>query len=114
MKLKKIANSNYVEIIAKGIIIDTTEDALNILGEAYYQGYDKIIINSKHLNPDFFNLRSGLAGEILQKFSNYRMRIAIIGDFNAYKSRSLQDFIRESNRSSLVNFLSSVAEAANK
>lgn len=114
MEFKKIKNTNYVEVIGTGILIHTVDDALDILGNAYYGGFDKIIIAKKHFTPDFFNLKTRLAGEILQKFSTYRMRIAIIGDFDTYKSNSLQAFIRESNQGTLVNFLNSVEEAVQR
>ena len=39
-----------------------------------------------------------MAGEILQKFSNYRVRLAIVGDFTPYSSKSIKDFIYESNK----------------
>ena len=52
-----------------------------------------------------------LAGEILQKFSNYRIRLVIVGDWSKYTSRSLKAFICESNRGKTVNFSSSPTEA---
>ena len=48
---------------------------------------------------------------MLQKFSNYRTRFAIIGDFTNVQSRSLQDFIRESNDGRTVCFVGSLEEA---
>jgi len=52
-----------------------------------------------------------LAGEILQKFSNYRMKLSVIGDFSGFMSRSLQDLIRESNRTGIITFVGSPEEA---
>jgi len=66
------------------------------------------------LHRDFFDLKTGLAGEILQKFSNYRVKLAIVGDFEEVKSKSLRDFIRESNRGRTVNFVNSVEEAVER
>ena len=59
----------------------------------------------KNLHPDFFRLHTGLAGEILQKFSTYGFKLAIVGDFSKYKSISLQDFIHESNQGNRVFFV---------
>ena len=55
-----------------------------------------------------------MAGEILQKFSNYRMRLVIVGDFSALESKSLRDFIYESNKGKLVGFVSTAEEALHK
>ncbi len=106
-----IKGRNVAEIISDDVIIKTVEDGLDLMGNMYYQGFDKIILQEKHLAPDFFNLKSGMAGEILQKFSNYRIQLSIVGDFEQYTSKSLQDFIRESNKGKLINFVASKALA---
>jgi hypothetical protein len=81
------------------------------MANAQYLGADTLILFEHQLCPEFFDLRSGMAGEILQKFSNYRMKLAIIGDFKKYPSKSLRDFIFESNKGGKILFLSSVEEA---
>jgi hypothetical protein len=63
------------------------------------------------LNPDFFDLKTGFAGEILQKFSTYGLKLAIIGNFQRYKSESLKAFIFESNRGGRVQFRNNLDEA---
>ena len=52
-----------------------------------------------------------MAGEILQKFSNYRFPLVLIGDFSEFPSQSLQDFTRESNKGRQVNFVPTLPEA---
>jgi len=37
-----------------------------------------LVLDEKELNPDFFDLKTGFAGEVLQKFVNYRTKLAII------------------------------------
>lgn len=49
--------------------------------------------------------RNRLAGDILQKFSKYNIKLAIVGDFTKYKSKSLHDFIRKSNKENKIFFL---------
>lgn len=102
------------EISAEGFIIEKEEDGLDLLGTVYYQGFDRIIIHEKNLTPAFFDLKNRMAGEVLQKFSNYRLRLAIVGDFSAYTGKSITDFMYESNNGKLINFLGSVEEALNK
>lgn len=57
-----------------------------------------IAINKSLISESFFDLKTRLAGDILQKFINYRVKIAIIGDFSMYTSKSLKDFIYECNK----------------
>ena len=104
-------NIKIAEINSEDLIISNIEDALNVLGDSYYQGYDGIILYEKNITPDFFDLKTKMAGEILQKFSNHRIRLVIIGDWSKYTSRSLEAFIYESNRGKTVNFSSSPTEA---
>lgn len=107
-------NVKIAEVQAKDGLISTTEEALQILVDLYYQDCDKIIIYETDITPDFFDLKTGIAGEILQKFSNYRVQLAIIGDFKKYTAKSIKDFIYESNKGRQVNFLTSLDEALEK
>lgn len=107
----EINETEIAEIISDNVIIKNAEDALDLLGDVYYQGFDKVVIHQKNMTAGFFDLKNKMAGEILQKFSNYRVRLAIVGDFSTFTSKSLNDFIYESNKGKQVNFVSSVEEA---
>ena len=109
----EIENMKIAELTSSGIIIDNIEDGLNLLGDLYYQGFDSVLIYKENITSDFFDLSSGIAGEILQKFSTYRVRLAIIGDFSTYTSKSLTDFMYESNKNRHINFVYSVTDAIN-
>ncbi len=113
-ELRVINETGIIEVISEDIIIQVAQDGLDLLGDAYYQGYDKMILYMKNITPSFLDLKNGLAGEVLQKFSNYKVRLAIVGDFSESDSKSLNDFIRESNKGKLVNFLQSRDEAINR
>jgi hypothetical protein len=79
-----------------------------------HAGSDKLIFHEKNVGSDFFDLNSRLAGEILQKFSNYRVQLALISDHSKFTSKSLQDFIRESNKLGRIFFVKSRDEAIRK
>ena len=113
IKTHQTANLTIAEIIAKNIIIATIEDGTDLVGDLYYQGFDKVVLYEKNITPSFFDLKTRMAGEILQKFSNYKISLTIVGDFSKYKSKSLNDFIFESNKGSTVNFVSSIEEVLN-
>lgn len=85
MKLKK--HGDIVEVLSDELMIRDTSDALDILASVYYNGFDKMILHQKNLAPAFFDLQNGIAGDILQKFSNYRMRLAIVGYFSHVKKK---------------------------
>ena len=102
---QEINNNKIASPAEENFIISCTQDAVDLLGEAGSEDCSRIIIYERNLHPDFFELASGLAGDILQKFSNYRFKLAIVGDFSKYKSKSFQDFIRESNKGNSVCFV---------
>lgn len=106
-----VNDTRIAEITSDSILIHSPEEGLDLLGNIYYQGFDKMIIHERCITPDFFDLKNGIAGELLQKFSNYRMPLAIVGDFTRYESNSIKDFIRESNQRKQVIFVDSVDEA---
>ncbi|GAA4794974.1 DUF4180 domain-containing protein [Olivibacter ginsenosidimutans] len=107
-KTHVINDIKIAEVVSPEIIVRSAEDGLDLLGNLYYQGFDSIAMYERNLIPEFFNLKNGIAGEILQKFSNYRVRLAVIGDFSAYSNKSVQDFIYESNKSGHINFVPSL------
>ncbi len=116
MELRILESDTHsiAEVLSDKIEITCMQDSLDLMGNADYQGARRIIIHEKNLDPAFFKLASGLAGEILQKYSNYRMKLAIIGDFGKYGSKSLNAFIIECNRGSHIYFVPDLESAKKK
>ena len=88
--------------------LGTAQEFLQMLMNA---GTECVVVRQEDIDEKFFDLRSGIAGEMLQKVVNYRLRLAIVGDFSVYESKSLQAFIKESNHANAIAFVSSVEEA---
>ena len=99
------------EVISAQIEVNNVQDALDIMANCAYQEAERIILYEKNIIDSFFDLKTTLAGDILQKFSNYRVRLAIVGDFSKYTSKSLKDFIYESNKARRINFVTTKDEA---
>jgi hypothetical protein len=107
-----LGNSTAVEIISEDVLISTEQDALDLMADIGYQFEStKIILHKKNISELFFELKTGLAGAVLQKFSNYRVRLAIIGEFSNPGSKSLDDFIFESNRTRHIIFVEDIRVA---
>lgn len=92
--------------VEEDIMIDSVSDMLDIIGNAKYQDVNIIVSKKEQYHNDFFDLSSKLAGDILQKISNYNMRLIVTGDFSNITSNSLRDFIYESNYMKRVVFVS--------
>jgi len=87
-------------------------DAIDLIGEAYEQGADLLLLPLERLNENFFALTSGVARAILQKFAQYGIRLAVIGDLSRYcaKNASFRDFVLESSRRNDIWFLATAGE----
>lgn len=111
--LRKDESIVYIE--SDDIIIMDSQSALDFMMTVKYEtGCSKIVLNKKNTNEEFFRLSSGLAGEVLQKFINYHTKLAIIGDFSKYTSKSLHDFLYECNKGNDFFFVETLDQAIEK
>lgn len=110
MTLEKKGNAALV--CGEEILITGGSSAVELLASVRYEtGCSAVILRKEQLVEEFFRLSSGIAGEVLQKFVNYQMRLAIVGDFSHYTSKPLRDFIYESNQGTQVGFWPTVEAA---
>ena len=91
--------------------LTSEQDALDLIGEAMYSGAELILVPVERFEEDFFQLKTGLAGHIIQKFVTYR-RLVILGDISGYvaQSRAFRDFVYEANRGNQVWFMTTLQE----
>jgi hypothetical protein len=85
--------------------VATEQDALDLIGAAY--GADTVAVPVSRLDVRFFTLGNRFAGEVMQKFVQYGVRLAVIGDISAHlaASSALRALVEESNRGRHVWFL---------
>ena len=96
----------YVKNSSADVLISNGQSALDLLSTARYDcGAEKLILDKADIVENFFDLKTLVAGEVLQKFVNYGMPVAIVGDFSVYDSKSLKDFIYECNKGKNVFFV---------
>ena len=114
----KIVKENDIEIAvvsSSDLLITDVQSALDFIATVSFDtGCYRIVLNKSSICGDFFNLKTKLAGDILQKFTNYHVKIAIIGDFSEYTSKSLKDFIYECNKGKDIYFLPDEKQAIKK
>lgn len=102
----KIGGLNAYVLDIEGPPLATSRDASDLVGDAFSTSAELVVVPVERLSPDFLRLSSGLAGDVLQKFVNYGLKFAVLGDVSAAAAASgpLRDFIYESNRGSSVWF----------
>ncbi len=96
---------------ADGPPIAGPQDALDLIGAAYARA-DVVAVPARRFDERFFALRTGVAGEVMQKFVNYRIRLAVVGDISAHvaASTALRDLVHESNRGRHIWFVADLDE----
>ncbi len=89
-----------LELDAAGPLLATEQDAVDLIGETYGTDADIIVVPLARLDPQFLELRSGIAGIFFQKLQNYGKRLVVLGDIatEVAASKSLRDFVYETNR----------------
>jgi len=103
---------SIAELPPTGPLLSSEADAVDLIGSFYGQDVDTVVIPVARMAPEFWQLRSTLAGLFIQKLLNYRLRPAFVGDLSAEIAGSvaLRDYVRESNRRRDVLFAASRAE----
>lgn len=94
------------------VLIGSENDALDLIADVYYNlGCEQMVLSDANFSPEFFDLKTKLAGGVLQKFTNYHMKLAIVGIFDKYNSKSLNDFIYECNKGNDIFFVENTESA---
>ncbi|MEU1168680.1 DUF4180 domain-containing protein [Streptomyces sp. NPDC005921] len=86
--------------------------ALDLLGDAMGRDAELVAVPVERIADEFFRLRSGVAGAVVQKFANYRLRLAVVGDLSHHLAAgsALRDFVYEANRGRQLWFVADDGE----
>ncbi len=105
-----------LECAADGKKLESDRDAVELIGEAGQLDAELVAIPVERLADDFFRLRTGVAGAIIQKFVTYWKKLAVIGDISAHvaQSTAFRDFVYEANRGDQVWFVENAEELEQK
>ncbi|WBC15984.1 DUF4180 domain-containing protein [Micromonospora sp. WMMA1998] len=105
-ELRDLGGTTVLVADPAGPPIATERDALDLIGAAFL-GATVVAVPAARLDPSFFALGTRFAGEVMQKFVNYRLRLVVVGDISAHLARSdaLRALVAESNRHAQVWFL---------
>ena len=95
-------------IVATDTPLSAASAASALVEAAMNEGARVVVVPVEHLGDAFFQLRTGLAGEIVQKLVQYRMKLAVVGDVSHYVAASMafRDLVIESERGSDFIFVS--------
>ncbi len=91
-------DKRYIEYISNEKLISKETDAMDLIAACFENNTNLLIIHYETLSEDFFNLRTGLAGAILQKLVNYKIKVAIIIANEENLNDRFREMIIEANK----------------
>jgi hypothetical protein len=92
-----------------GLFIRSFSDISDALGACLDSA--GLVLTENDLAQEFFDLRSGLAGELFQKFTNYRLRVAIVLSAPEAHGERFKELVYEHTSHNLIRFFGSTDEA---
>lgn len=107
----EIGTQRVLVIAAGGAKLAAQEDIRGLVEEAMSERARIVAVPAGRLDDSFFHLASGFAGELLQKFVNYQLKLAVVGDIERHvaASTALRDFIIECDRGNDVFFVADMS-----
>lgn len=104
----KIEGMNYIDYTLE---ITNIRDIMDMIATTMETDIFKVIVNGEKISEDFYNLRTGFAGEALQKFINYNVKVGIILENQEGLNLRFREMIGEANKSNEFRMFKTVSEA---
>jgi len=86
-------------------------DPRQLATQCVESGSGALLLDAAALPPEFFDLSSRIAGELLHQLGLYRIRLAVVISDATAHSEPFQDFVREANRGAAFRFFETREEA---
>nr|WP_030236101.1 DUF4180 domain-containing protein [Streptomyces sp. NRRL S-350] len=104
--IKEFSGAKVLVCDPAGPTVATPQDALDLIGAAF-AGAEIVAVPAERMDDDFFDLSTRFAGEVMQKFVNYHLKLAVVGDISRHleASSALRALVAESNASHHIWFL---------
>lgn len=111
--IRQINNARYIECFSAATPIATEQDALDLVALCGENDTNLLMIHAEALSEDFFKLRTRVAGMVLQKLVNYRVKTAIILPGDATITGKFKELMAESNKRNDYRLFKDTVEAEN-
>ena len=110
-QVQEIGGQRVLVCAVEGGPVRTDRDGSALVQLGFDHHAHWLVVPVERLGPDFFNLSTRIAGEVIQKLVNYRFKLAVVGDVSGFVagSNALRDFVVESNRGQHVWFVADLA-----
>lgn len=101
----------YVEGPHDGLLISDANDAVGLVSYCGEHDTNRVLLYAANFHEDFFNLKTGLAGAVLQKFVNYGIKAAAVIPSELANEGRFGEMVLEANRGQHFRVFGEAAEA---
>lgn len=91
-------NKKYIEVISSTQPMSTENDALDLVALSSEYDTGLLMIHYDALSEDFFNLKTKAAGNMIQKFVNYSIKVVVVLPAELILKGSFKKMYTETNR----------------
>lgn len=97
-KIVESDDMKYIEILSCATPISTEQHALDLVALCGEHDTNLLVLHSAAISDDFFRLKTGVAGKVLQKFINYYVKAVAIIPNERVSTGKFKDMVIEANR----------------
>jgi hypothetical protein len=110
VRVVETASGRYAEVLPGSLAFAEEQDALDLVVACIERHTAAALLHGDALTERFLDLRTGLAGAILQKFVNYQLCVAVLVPGTIPEGR-FAEYVREANRGGHVRVFADRAAA---
>lgn len=111
MQVMKYGNTVYLEAMPRQKLIENEHDAVDVIGVCGEHNSTRLLLYAENLTDQFFDLKTRVAGQILQKFMNYGIRAALVLSPDFVQQGRFAEMALEANRGRYFGIFHDKAEA---
>lgn len=112
-KLVESETKPYIELLTNDTPLSTEQDAVDLIALCKEHDVELLLVYGEALAGEFFSLRTGVAGRMIQKFTNYHVKTAVIIPDPSLNRGRFKEMVGESNRSNHFGVFETRADAEN-
>jgi PadR family transcriptional regulator AphA len=97
-QLVQKSSTAYVECLETSALLEDESAALELVAACGENGTQLLMLHAGNLPPDFYDLKTGLAGRILLKFTIYSIKVVAVIPTNLTGQGRFHEMAIETNR----------------
>jgi PadR family transcriptional regulator, regulatory protein AphA len=109
--ITQVNGIRFLECNMDGGVINDEAEALDLVALCGENQVDTVLLQTQNLAPGFFDLKTGIAGRIMLKLSNYKIRVAAVLPSDTTNQGRFYEMVLETNRGNQFRVFAKYADA---